>query len=143
MKAKDRHRIRLIAMLGNPELDFPRRGAYPEMLGVSKNTLYHHFTPSDLQEIEDEAVKIRRASCCRQRENVMDALYKRAVGYSHPDTHVATWNGEVILTEIEKHYPPDRGAGQEYLDRTEGKVKDKLEHSGEVNIPSLQVIIEK
>ena len=130
MTAKERHKIRLTEKLGDPNLDFPKRGAYPNMLGISKNTLYKHFSPLELQEIENAAVIIRRESCCRQREQVMNALYKRAIGFSHPDTHIATWNGDVIKTEITKNYPPDRGAGQEFLDRTEGKVRDRVELSG-------------
>ena len=37
-------------------------------------------------------------------------LFHRAVGYSHPDTHVTNNKGEIILTEITKHYPPDVAA---------------------------------
>lgn len=38
---------------------------------------------------------------------VADALYQRALGYSCPDTHVSNYQGEVTLTPITKHYPPD------------------------------------
>ena len=39
--------------------------------------------------------------------NVENALYKRACGFSHPDTHVSVCNGVVTLTAITKTYPPD------------------------------------
>ena len=39
--------------------------------------------------------------------NVEVSLRERAIGYSHPDTHISVWRGEVIVTEITKHYPPD------------------------------------
>lgn len=38
---------------------------------------------------------------------VANALYLRATGYSHSDVHISTYLGEVTLTEITKHYPPD------------------------------------
>ena len=39
--------------------------------------------------------------------NVEVALRERAIGYEHPDTHISVWKGEVIITDIIKHYPPD------------------------------------
>ena len=42
--------------------------------------------------------------------NVAESLYKRAMGYSHPDTHIAVSQGAVIKTPIIKHYPPDVAA---------------------------------
>ena len=39
--------------------------------------------------------------------NVEIALRDRAIGYSHPDVHISVWKGEVIVTDIVKHYPPD------------------------------------
>lgn len=39
--------------------------------------------------------------------DVVVSLYKRATGYSHPDVHVSNYMGEVTLTPIVKHYPPD------------------------------------
>lgn len=43
-------------------------------------------------------------------EKVVRALYKRATGYSHPDIHITTYQGEVTTTPIIKHYPPDTTA---------------------------------
>ncbi len=47
--------------------------------------------------------------------NVARALYERATGCSHPDVHVAVWQGEVIITPVTKHYPPDVGAAKYWL----------------------------
>ena len=38
---------------------------------------------------------------------VADSLYNRALGYSHQDTHISNYQGEITKTEIIKHYPPD------------------------------------
>ena len=39
--------------------------------------------------------------------NVEVALRERAMGYSHPDVHISVCKGEVVITDIMKHYPPD------------------------------------
>ena len=46
---------------------------------------------------------------------VVAALLHRAKGYSHPDVHISTYEGNVIITDIVKHYPPDVGACTLYL----------------------------
>jgi hypothetical protein len=41
---------------------------------------------------------------------VEQSLYRRALGYSHDAVHVSNWQGEVTLTPIVEHYPPDTTA---------------------------------
>ncbi len=43
-------------------------------------------------------------------QDVAVSLYKRAIGYSHPDVHVSNYQGEITITNLVKHYPPDTGA---------------------------------
>lgn len=38
---------------------------------------------------------------------VADKLFQRATGYSHPDVHISNYQGEITITPITKHYPPD------------------------------------
>ena len=38
---------------------------------------------------------------------VQQALFFRAVGYSHPEIHISNYQGEITKTNIIKHYPPD------------------------------------
>ena len=38
---------------------------------------------------------------------IAHSLYHRAKGYSHPEVHIATFQGQVIKTNIMRHYPPD------------------------------------
>ncbi len=40
-------------------------------------------------------------------KKVVLSLFKRAMGYSHPDVHISNFQGEVTVTPIIKHYPPD------------------------------------
>lgn len=41
---------------------------------------------------------------------VEKSLFQRAIGYSHPDVHISTHEGRVIVTPTVKHYPPDTTA---------------------------------
>lgn len=42
--------------------------------------------------------------------HVADALYNRAIGYSHKDMHITNFRGEITETPITKYYPPDTKA---------------------------------
>lgn len=46
----------------------------------------------------------------RADQRVEDALYSRALGYSHPDVDLRVIEGQIVQTPIIKHYPPDTGA---------------------------------
>lgn len=61
--------------------------------------------------------------------NVEQSLYRKALGYSHPDTHVSNYQGDVTITPITKHYPPDTTACIFWLkNRQPGRWRDKQEH---------------
>jgi hypothetical protein len=47
--------------------------------------------------------------------DVVEALYKKAIGYSHPDIHIAVVNGQIKKVPITKHYPPDTSAIRFFL----------------------------
>lgn len=59
---------------------------------------------------------------------VVESLYLRARGYSHPDVHVSNFMGKITVTEITKHYPPDTAAAFIWLkNRHPEKWRDKVE----------------
>ena len=58
--------------------------------------------------------------------NVAEKLYQRACGYSHPDVHISNYQGDITVTDITKHYPPDTGAAFIWLKNRAGW-KDKNE----------------
>lgn len=43
------------------------------------------------------------------------ALYRKALGYSHPDVHISNFQGEITITPITKYYPPDTAACKFWL----------------------------
>lgn len=60
--------------------------------------------------------------------NVAERLYQRAMGYSHPETHVSNYQGAITLTPLTKHYPPDTAAASLWLrNRQPHKWRDKQE----------------
>ena len=46
---------------------------------------------------------------------VAESLYKRATGYSHPDTDIRVIDGKIVMTPITKHYPPDTLAALSWM----------------------------
>jgi len=66
---------------------------------------------------------------------VAAALYQRAVGYSHPDVHVSNYQGQITVTPLTKHYPPDTGAAFIWLkNRQPDKWRDRIEHQADVTV---------
>lgn len=62
-------------------------------------------------------------------QRVVQGLYERATGYSHPDIHITSYLGTVEKTEIIKHYPPDPTAAIFWLkNRDPANWRDKQEH---------------
>jgi len=68
---------------------------------------------------------------------VADRLYQRALGYSHPEVHVSNYQGQITLTKLTKHYPPDSTAAIFWLKnrRTEGwRDRHDVQHSGKISL---------
>jgi len=74
---------------------------------------------------------------------VAHSLFKRATGYSHPDTHISNFQGEITKTEITKHYPPDTTACIFWLknrDKENWRDKQDHEHTGKNGTPLIPVL---
>lgn len=71
---------------------------------------------------------------------VAHSLYKRALGYSHPEDDIRTVSmgdgmSEIVITPTMKHYPPDTGAAFIWLKNRQPKLwKDKIEVKEEINV---------
>ncbi len=66
---------------------------------------------------------------------VAESLYKRANGYEHPDVDIKMYEGQIITTELTKHYPPDTTAAIFWLKNRKSRYwrdKAEIEHSGEI-----------
>lgn len=68
-------------------------------------------------------------------ERVVDALYNRAMGFSHPDTDIRVVDGAIVETPMVKHYPPDTTAAIFWLKNRrpdEWRDRQEIEHSGNI-----------
>lgn len=60
---------------------------------------------------------------------VAESMYRASVGYSHEDVHVSNYQGQITLTPLTKHYPPDTRAASLWLrNRQPRKWRDKTAH---------------
>ncbi len=67
-------------------------------------------------------------------EKVERSLYNRATGYSHPDVHISNYQGNITITPIIKHYPPDVTAQIFWLkNRKPNEWRDKHEQVHDVS----------
>ncbi len=96
-----------------------------EFFGVAESTISLWMTK---HEGFSEAIARGRMAA---DANVAGRLYERAMGYTHPEVHISTYEGEVIQTPITKHYPPDTQAASLWLrNRQPKKWRDRQELSG-------------
>jgi hypothetical protein len=107
-----------------------------EMLNIAVSTFYEW--KNKYKEFS-EAINEGKEKADSQ---VADALFKRAIGYSHMDTKFATHEGMITdQKEFRKHYAPDPTACIFWLkNRQRGKWKDKQEHehTGDLNVNILK-----
>jgi len=106
MGKKEHNKFKLLEYLSEPENEFLSRFDLSITVLGYKNarTIYRFFTPDELSEIECQAFDERKRKSVRRRSKVYDSLYTEAI------------DGNVQ-------------AAKEYLDRTEGKIQEKIEHS--------------
>ena len=118
MGKKTNNRFKILEYLSDPENEFLSRGELSiTVLGYKQNrTIYRTFTPDELTEIEFQAFEERKRKSVRRRSKVYDAMYNEAIG------------GNVQ-------------AAKEFLDRTEGKVKEKADMTEQPAQP-VKVVIE-
>lgn len=118
MSVKNNNKSKILEYLSDPENDFLTRSEISiTVLGYKQiRSIYKQFSPVELSEIEAQAFEERKRKSVRRRCKVYDSLYNEAIG------------GNVQ-------------AAKEFLDRTEGKVKEKPESSEDQAQP-VKVVIE-
>jgi len=68
---------------------------------------------------------------------VAESLYKRANGYEHPEVDIKMYEGQIIMTDITKHYPPDTAACFIWLKNrrtADWRDKQEIQHSGGITL---------
>lgn len=107
--AKDKHRVKLLKYLRDWENPWPNRDQMAKVCGILPSCLRFHFSPDDFMEIENEGIELRKKNAALPRSNAYAALEKQAK------------EGNV-------------SAIKELLDRTEGKVEDRLKIDGNIKV---------
>lgn len=95
---------------------------------VSEQTInaWKHQFPKFLESIKSGKTKADAI--------VAASLFKRANGFTAPDVHISTYEGQAIITPIEKYYPPDTTAAIFFLkNRRPAQFRDKPEIAVTVN----------
>jgi hypothetical protein len=76
-------------------------------------------------------------------DQVEQALFKRALGYEHPEDDIKAYEGKIIITPTIKHYPPDTAAAFIWLkNRRPDKWRDRKEMTGAEGGP-IEIKIDK
>lgn len=67
-------------------------------------------------------------------KHIVQSLYQKALGYSHPDLHISVYEGDVTKTEVIKHHAPDTTACIFWLkNRQRDQWSDRVIQSHEVD----------
>lgn len=146
IKAKERHRYKLLEYLGNPENPFCNRNSMASVLGIRRVTLYSHFTPTELAEIEQEALEMRRKKYAPRLSRADNALleraemgdvaaiklaYQRFDAWSESQKHEVTGKDGEPLQHEHAHNMDLSPAAQEMLDRILGRNQDQDQDQGD------------
>jgi hypothetical protein len=109
--AGERNKAKILSFLTDFDNDWPKRQEYSTtILGYKNpNQIYRTLSPQDLTAIEAEALETIKEQSTPQRKELYQTLHKEGK------------NGNVT-------------AIKEFLDRTEGKVKEVKEHHGSLTI---------
>jgi len=116
-------------MVKQNELDNPRRGGRPskystidlnqtkklaalgltdeqiaDVLGIAVATL------SNYKNEHPEFLEVLKEGKAISDQRVVESLYRRATGYSHPETKLFCYEGSIIQADITRHHPPDTTA---------------------------------
>ncbi len=128
--------------------DFPEQVKAIAMRGVSDDEMAQQFGISeklmqDWKRFYPDFAKAIDDGRTHADVRVVQALFHRAIGYSHPEVKLAQFEGEFTDERIvDKHYPPDFGAIKYWLNnRQREHWKDRTEHAvgGSKDMPDIGV----
>lgn len=117
-------RARKLALLGMTDAEIA------EIFGIDEATLHRW------KDAHPEFCESINAGKAPADAEVAASLYERARGYSHPDVHVALFEGKAVITPLVKHYPPDTNAASLWLrNRQSARWRERQELTGADGAP--------
>lgn len=115
LSKKEKHEQSLLEYLASPDNEWlNREDLASNVCGVTKQTLYNHFTPEELQAIEAKALELRRTQYAVHLSKVDKSLlisaakgdtaaaklaYQRFEGWSEKQKHEIDADLKVAITE--------------------------------------------
>lgn len=90
--------IEILARLGKTDKEMCKE------LGISEPTLH------EWKKKHKEFLKSIKKGKEEPNKKIERSLYKRAFGFTHPETKVFCFNGKIITKEVPKYYPPETKA---------------------------------
>ncbi len=92
-----------------------------------------HETVNEWKKAHPEFAESIDAGKLKADAEIASSMYHAAKGYSHPDIDVRVIEGQIVKTELVKHYAPDYRAASLWLRNRQPKLwRDKTEHTVEV-----------
>lgn len=130
--------------------DYPKQARRLTLLGLTDEEMATFFevhvdTIYEWDKVHPEFSEARARGKEHADGRVAEKLYHRALGYSHPEVHITAFQGEVLVTPITKHYPPDTQAASWWLkNRQPSKWRDtqslqNLDKNGNPTDPTINV----
>ncbi len=102
-----------------------------QVMDVEINTIHYW------KRTKPEFMRVLKEGKSLADARVVKSMFERACGYNHPDVHISNYQGEITITHITKHYPPDTTACIFWLgnrQRALWQSVNRTEHSGNVAI---------
>lgn len=101
-----------------------------EVIGVDRITIFR---------LKEDAQFSNTIAKCKAEADlrVINSLYHRAVGYSHPEEKIFCHEGEVVRAETTKQYPPDTAACALWLMNRAGWRKAEAQVEENLNKPAM------
>lgn len=125
--------------------DIPRMAFQLALLGATDKQMAAVFGV-DVQTIDYWKRTKRRFRLALEKgkteadSEVAAALYKRAKGFSVIEDHVTMYKGQIIVTPVRKHYPPDTMAAKIWLN---ARQKEHWSETQKVEVTNTNINITK
>ena len=114
----DLEMVEKLAMFGFTDADMAR------WFGLNECTINRYKK-------DPEFMQVLKRGNDKADTNVIESLYRRAIGYSHPEDKIFNNNGKALIVPTTKHYAPDTTAAIFWLkNRRPEEWRDRQEITG-------------
>jgi len=116
---------------------YPKQAYKLCLLGATDQELADFFevnvdTVQEWKKVHEEFSDSIKRGKKQADSEVAHKLFKRATGYEHPEVDIKMYEGQIIKTDLIKHYAPDTTAAIFWLKNRQSKQwrdKQEIDHS--------------